>query len=1087
MFFNKKWCLAIAVFYCGIMEVQGQSGGGSDDFFLSLPKVMHPSPEAMAFMRYGEIPVSLSTGVPEISIPIYTIKANGLEIPISISYHASGIKVRDIPTVVGLGWVLNAGGMITQTVYSWGDNTNVSNHKLDQLFFSSETDARQQLSTAYWANIHPNNPFYGTLGYIDMRWEGCRVGYQTSENPLLPYYSDTYKTISDRFYFTINGRSGVFRYNLTTKKYETIPYSSLIIKTTSNGFSITDENGLIWEFNKQTGTENLTVRPKLVSAKEYYLTAIRFPGINDPVTFYYSEGLSYNINNWLESVFSGVTVSYRYRTILGHVEVDESYDTPRTNQKQYTLQTSQSTPLHLDSIRWRDLHVGFTYKNNNPSDLMKERLKTISVKWAGKEIRKAQLGPESRRFLDTIKINDEVYTFQYKSWPGVSPNHPYECTEDFWGYYNGSSHGQVPFSWQGSYPVYTRTYHNFREANPSYSQGGVLTTITYPTKGKTVFDYEQNRGYNVFNNMKANQPEVDYFGGLRVKKITNYDNSGHTSWKMYEYEGGPTVTITPEHFCATKDYYYLPVYNTIAVNYKEDIRLVTIGSLSTDYPFTEFGAQPAFYHKVTEYFGSTANEGKIEYNFIRDDSYANKCHSAFSYLHSCDKGMISPLLASKKEYAYKQGRYMLRKDIQNSYFKKVKGDFITGIDVKHKYEFVPELRYIMLMNTCPARLYDNYYGRLYTNNDGYFRFYNIYGLRDVMLLDSTITTNYSENGQAITTTTTYQYDDRLRVQTPVETSIFTNTDIIKEKVKHPFHYTTMPYTAMTYSNIYAPVIAKEKYVNGTLVATIKNDYRIDGNKFVKDSIRIAKGSEPLESRIKYHEYDSYGNPLHISKDNRQHVSYLWGYKGAYPVAEIRNATYNQVKIGLSGTLPESLSSAATPNMALIDNLRNHSGLDASLVNTAQFSPLEGISAAFDPNKIKTSYDYDRGILTTIKNNENKILQKYDYQFATIATDFQPDETPLSASIHGTIYMFPLTLQVISAGGSGKYVYSWYYLDKDYNLIDSRLYSSSNVYIVQERPIGNATITCRVTDIDTGREVETSAIISGGIPEFIFDP
>jgi hypothetical protein len=673
MFLNKKYYLIILMFCCGITNVQGQSGGSSDDFFLSLPKIMHPSPEAMSFIRYGEIPVSLSTGVPEINIPVYTIKANGLEIPISISYHASGIKVGDIPSVVGLGWVLNAGGVITQTVYSWGDNTYASNHKLDQLFFSSEIDAEQQLNAAYAANIHTNNPLYGIIGYIDMKWEGCRVGYQNSGDPLLQYYPQTYKTISDRFYFTFNGRSGVFRFNLQTKQYETIPYSSLKVSATANGFKITDENGVIWEFNKQTETENLTVSPKMVSAKEYYLTAIHFPGINDPVTFYYSIGQVYSISNWSESVFSGSIPQYEYREYGGLVFVDFSYDTPYINHQQYSLQTLKSTPLHLDSIRWRDLQIGFTYKNNNPSDLMKERLRTISVKWAGKEVRKAQLGPESRRFLDTIKINDEIYTFQYQSGEGGNANHPYKSVEDFWGYYNGPPHGIVPFSWQGDYPIYTKTYLNFREANPIYSQGGVLTTITYPTKGKTVFEYEQNRGYNVYQDMKANQPALDYFGGLRVKKITNYDNSGRETWKKYEYEGGPTVTITPKHFCATKEYYYLPVYNTVAVNYHKDIRLVAIGSLSTDYPLTEFGAQHAFYYKVTESFGyDNIFEGKTEYRFVRDSCYDNKCHSGLSYLHSCDKGIIPSLLASKKEYVYKQGRYVLKKDVQNTYFKKIK-------------------------------------------------------------------------------------------------------------------------------------------------------------------------------------------------------------------------------------------------------------------------------------------------------------------------------------------------------------------------------------------------------------------------------
>jgi hypothetical protein len=36
-----------------------------------------PSPEAAAFQKYGDIPVSYNTGVPQINIPIYTIALNG--------------------------------------------------------------------------------------------------------------------------------------------------------------------------------------------------------------------------------------------------------------------------------------------------------------------------------------------------------------------------------------------------------------------------------------------------------------------------------------------------------------------------------------------------------------------------------------------------------------------------------------------------------------------------------------------------------------------------------------------------------------------------------------------------------------------------------------------------------------------------------------------------------------------------------------------------------------------------------------------------------------------------------------------------
>src|SRR5436190_13227765 len=75
-----------------------------------------PSPTAASLGKFGEIPVSYFTGVPNISIPLFTAKGKTLDLPISLSYNASGIKVEDIGGWVGAGWSLEAGGVITRTV-----------------------------------------------------------------------------------------------------------------------------------------------------------------------------------------------------------------------------------------------------------------------------------------------------------------------------------------------------------------------------------------------------------------------------------------------------------------------------------------------------------------------------------------------------------------------------------------------------------------------------------------------------------------------------------------------------------------------------------------------------------------------------------------------------------------------------------------------------------------------------------------------------------------------------------------------------------------------------------------------------------
>ena len=93
------------------------------------------SPSAAALGQYGSSPVSLHTGVPSISIPLFNLTANKISLPISLDYHASGIKVGQIASNVGLGWSLNAGGVITREVRDQPDDAfNITT----QIFYAIE-------------------------------------------------------------------------------------------------------------------------------------------------------------------------------------------------------------------------------------------------------------------------------------------------------------------------------------------------------------------------------------------------------------------------------------------------------------------------------------------------------------------------------------------------------------------------------------------------------------------------------------------------------------------------------------------------------------------------------------------------------------------------------------------------------------------------------------------------------------------------------------------------------------------------------------------------------------------------------------
>jgi hypothetical protein len=91
----------------------------------TLSPVTFPTPNAAALGQYGKIPVSLFTGTPNISIPLYEINDGDLSVPIVMRYHAAGIRPEEHPSWVGLNWSLQAGGAITRNTKKFPDEADL--------------------------------------------------------------------------------------------------------------------------------------------------------------------------------------------------------------------------------------------------------------------------------------------------------------------------------------------------------------------------------------------------------------------------------------------------------------------------------------------------------------------------------------------------------------------------------------------------------------------------------------------------------------------------------------------------------------------------------------------------------------------------------------------------------------------------------------------------------------------------------------------------------------------------------------------------------------------------------------------------
>jgi len=109
------------------------------DAFKNLASVPMQTPQAASLSKYVEFPVSYYNGLAQISLPIYEVVCGDISVPITLSYHGGGIRVQEEASWVGLGWTLNAGGVITHDIKGGNDEVGL-NHVFNKLYPSGQVN-----------------------------------------------------------------------------------------------------------------------------------------------------------------------------------------------------------------------------------------------------------------------------------------------------------------------------------------------------------------------------------------------------------------------------------------------------------------------------------------------------------------------------------------------------------------------------------------------------------------------------------------------------------------------------------------------------------------------------------------------------------------------------------------------------------------------------------------------------------------------------------------------------------------------------------------------------------------------------------
>lgn len=218
--------------------------------------IVPPSPTASSIVNQIEQNVQHYTGALQLGVPIYTLRSRSLSVPVNLSYNGSGVKVNDIASWVGLGWSLNAGGVISRVMNGLPDE------------FDGNVHLRQQtLPGKGWLNpVVRGNSGLDILDYFSSTSNNQRANLIEFSNKTgaLAYGGisspEAWDTEPDEFYFNFNGYSGKFIFD-KSGEIRIIPAQNLKVtrtitpKNTLGGgsqeitsFEITDGNGIVYTF-----------------------------------------------------------------------------------------------------------------------------------------------------------------------------------------------------------------------------------------------------------------------------------------------------------------------------------------------------------------------------------------------------------------------------------------------------------------------------------------------------------------------------------------------------------------------------------------------------------------------------------------------------------------------------------------------------------------------------------------------------------------------------------------------------------------------------------------------------------------------
>ncbi|GAB5476047.1 MAG: hypothetical protein Mars2KO_41460 [Maribacter sp.] len=993
-----KYLPALA-FLCCI----GASAQEKNDLLLD---VIPPSPMAYEMTRFEAQQPDLYTGTASVSIPLHTIDFDGWQLPLSLSYRASGITTNQEATEVGLGWAMNATAVISRQVKSGDDLVNTGSYK------GYVYDPVDYLSTFTYNNENWNSlttneklSWFQTLknGTIDTEPDVFNYNFfgfsgsfalEKVQNGVVPVK----KITEDGVVITFDANNESF--TLVTPTGYAGSFTIKEISTNLSGSSNEDPIGGLQVYSSDLASgliDVLTIknRGNFRTVTAWYVENIVSPkgqqldfgynistAPNDTSAFLsvscpsFGEYVPKGGNSYTQQSFTRVVQEHVYLT---SITLANELTVNFTMEDRADLQENDLLPLDFNWTtqqpqRYTGIQITSLQASSslNKSILFDQSYFNLSYLYdydSGKEFMKYQM---LRGRLDRVSIDDRVYSFQYNEGLKGLPRKS-TLGIDYQGFYNGMDQNEYmkavvsgfnPIGYEVSCtdveqdPNNESYYYEEQARKPDIDFGiaGSLSKVIYPTKGFTTFTYEPHEYYAAgaagSGSLRTLFPAVNSSGGtgtleaggLRIRDIESWDHNGVlASRKTYKYR--------LENSSVSSGKLMLPLLH---VGFKRD----TPG-FDCNYYLQYAKSIPGMntakgssigYDRVIEQVENTKN---LLESYITEYTYENS---------PTDIGALQSTIFPQ---SHKNG------SLKTSIGKR-QGDTV----------FDKIINYTDTQTGNIGGLGFSVWG---SSSSTLFAYYP-YEIPTGNYLSGLVTETQHFASGDVSSATNFVYDDYSQVKE--ETGTNSLGQPIKKVYKRLQDYTNDPCSGnssgqpcltknlMEQQNQVSKVLEKVDYVDGTVVSATGYRYGTEhGNVVLREVYRYnrslgghapsANGFEfngSYESRITYDDYDDEGNLLQQTLQDGTQNSFVWGYDQMYPIVKGENVSYTDL-------------------LAAYQNGQDYTSLTGAFITTYEYDPLVGLVKITDPAGRSSYFEYDENRrLKVIKDVDQELVSDYEYNF-----------------------------------------------------------------------------------------------------------